>query len=284
MPGEERKFIPPEAEVVMAPPLLDVPPTMEGEKQEKDKVNENLDFQFAFADQMVKKTGLPMSEVLLNYTNLYRRFGIREKYNAENLTWKAFLDGLTEHEDRTAWARTFYDRADRSELPERHVVGAFSFQYDPEDQSIELHFTGNDEKDGEKVSPLGADRSGLRIDELKELFRYIKDHPKDFPGVKEVKGESWLHNIDAYRRLYPESYKSSAQEQEKKSYRGGSFWGQFKTYKGRLKNKLAEEFLRNISELPGRQASPDEVMAQAPFQIKIVHAPIKDFYAFYGIE
>jgi hypothetical protein len=53
-----------------------------------------FDLQLRFADRVATLSGLPLSRVLLEYTNLYIRFGLGRAFNASDQTWQAYLAGL----------------------------------------------------------------------------------------------------------------------------------------------------------------------------------------------
>jgi hypothetical protein len=70
--------------------------------------------------------------------------------------------------------------------------------------TIRLHFL-NADADGH--SPLGVARFERRRSELTALFAHLKRTTSEDVTVV---GVSWLYNLEAYRRLFPASYVSSA--------------------------------------------------------------------------
>jgi hypothetical protein len=152
------------------------------------------------------------------------------------------------------------------------------FSYDShEDGIVDIHFS-NEESDD--TGPLTRGKIEERFHELSDLFNAIK---KEYPDAKEVRGNSWLYNVEAYKRLFPESYTAKLG----KDYRDNSLptdrvWGQFYDSKKELKHDVAEQFLRNIQALD--EITPDAVASALPYKVLSTKGPIKDFYAKYGVE
>jgi hypothetical protein len=57
-------------------------------------------------------------------------------------------------------------------------------------------------------------------------------------------------------------------------------WGQFLDRHGEVKERLASEFLDRL----GRLESLDKLDGCFPFQVLTVEAPVREFYAFYGVN
>src|SRR5213594_1386812 len=67
-----------------------------------------FDLQLRFAHTVMTLSGLPLSRVLLEYTNLYIRFGLGRDFDAEHPTWQAYLAGLKGGPDIHEWTYDFY--------------------------------------------------------------------------------------------------------------------------------------------------------------------------------
>ena len=67
-----------------------------------------FDLQVAFAQTVTTLSRLPLSRVLLDYTNLYRRFGLGRAFDATQPVWLDYLSGLRAATDVGDWTYGFY--------------------------------------------------------------------------------------------------------------------------------------------------------------------------------
>ena len=67
-----------------------------------------FDLQLRCAHKVTTLSGLPLSRVLLEYTNLYIRFGLGRDFNPAHPTWQAYLAGLRGAPDIPEWTYDFY--------------------------------------------------------------------------------------------------------------------------------------------------------------------------------
>lgn len=232
-----------------------------------------FDLQLRFADTVVVLSGLPLARVLLEYTNLYIRFGLGHAFDAAHPRWRAYLDGLGDARGIREWTYAFYlTRPDA--MAARAVVATFGcFAYArPAGEQIRLHFQ-NAETDGR--SPLGPDRVGERRAELAALFAHVK---RTQSPPLQVRGVSWLYNLDAYRRLFPASYVATAHPAPPR-FQHMPLWGQFVDRHGAIKEGPARQFLGRLE----RQRSLDGLEHCFPLQTLTVEAPAQDFYVCYGL-
>ena len=232
-----------------------------------------FDLQLQFAQKVTALSGLPLARTLLWYTNLYIRFGLGRDFDSADPTWHEYLAGLHDANDIGEWTYSFYlKQPDAMAAPA--VVATFGcFSYArPSDARIRLHFQ-NIETDGH--SPLALDRVKQRRTELAALFEHVKRTPHQ---SLQVVGTSWLYNLDAYRRLFPPSYVTSAQAITDR-FQHMPLWGQFLNRHGAIKEHVARQFLERLE----RQSGLENLGICFPFQALSVVAPVKDFYDFYGI-
>ena len=180
-----------------------------------------FDLQLQFAEKLTALSGLPLARALLEYTNLYVRFGLGRRFDPDHPTWREYLAGVQATDNRLEWTYRFY--LARSEVPAGPPVvatsGCFSYALLPGGR-LRLHFV-NAETDGR--SPLGIERRAQRLAELGSLFRQVERAQRQ---PLQVVGASWLYNLDAYGCLFPVSYLATAR------VLGGRFqhmplWGQF---------------------------------------------------------
>ena len=105
---------------------------------------------------------------LLEYTNLYIRFGLGRDFDPAHPTWQAYLAGLKGAPDIAEWTYAFYvTRHDGMAGPAVvATVGCFSYALLSADR-IRLHFH-NAEPEGH--STLAIERVSRRMTELAALF------------------------------------------------------------------------------------------------------------------
>jgi hypothetical protein len=229
----------------------------------------------AFAQKAAKLSQRPFPEVLLEYTHTYLRFGLGRDFDAQNPVWQEYLRGLPSADDPAAWTHSFYLTRLRLHPPgpPSPAFGCFSYSV-WSDGRLRLHFH-NAESSAHR--PLSRERMGVRLAELRALFRYIKDNVAH-PG--NVVGGSWLYNLEAYRRLFPPAFVATARPSDEAEFQFIALWGQFVDSHGQMKPGLAARFLECLS----RQTELKEVGKCFPFQLLRLECPIQVFYEFYGIR
>jgi len=232
-----------------------------------------FDLQLRFAQKVARLSGLPLARAILDYTNLYVRFGLGRDFDAAHPTWRQYVAGLQGPDDRGEWTYRFYLRRPEATVAPATVAtfGCFAYARSSSDR-IRVHFL-NVETDGR--SPLAADRIDRRRAELAALFRHVK---RARPGPLQVVGASWLYNLDAYRRLFPVAYVASARVLARR-FRHMPLWGQFLDRRGETREDVTREFLERLE----RHASVDGLDHCFPFQVLTVTAPVEEFYDCYGV-
>lgn len=230
-----------------------------------------FDLQLLFASSVAKLSKMPLEHVLLNYTNLYVRFGLGREFDAAHPTWQEYLAGLESSTDHRDWTYAFY----QARLPDRGppsialTVGCFSYARLGAD-CIRLHFQ-NAEVAGH--SPLAAYRRDQRLAELRILFEEIRRSDDRPPRVV---GASWLYNLEAYRRLFPASYLATAKIARPR-FQNMPLWGQFLDRHGAVRQSLVLPFVHRLS----MQTSLEGLAQCFPYQVLALDAPASSFHEFY---
>lgn len=233
-----------------------------------------FDLQLRFAHRVVALSGLPLAQALLDYTNLYARFGLGRGFDASHPVWQAYLAGLADTiPQQQAWTHDFY----RARLPEAGppgvVANAGCFSYARlEADRVRLHFS-NAENDG--LSPLRAQRRNQRLAELRALFAQMREHE---PASTRVAGASWLYNLPAYRQLFPQAYLASAVLAGPR-FRNMPLWGQLLDRHGALRPHMAGVFLERL----GATSRMDALAACFPCEVLALEAPASVFYEFHRV-
>ncbi len=143
-----------------------------------------LDLQLQFAHKVAALSGLPLARALLEYTNLYIRFGLGRDFDAAHPTWREYLAGWADTNDSREWTYRFYlTRPEALAAPITVATfGCFSYARLSGDR-IRLHFQ-NAERDG--PSPLAIERLSQRLAELVALFEHVKRTRRPPPQARSV--------------------------------------------------------------------------------------------------
>lgn len=232
-----------------------------------------LGLQVEFAQVVSERTGLPLARALLDYTNLYVRFGLGRAFDAEHPVWREYVDGLAGAADARAWTRDFHARRPSTVEPPNLVAtfGCFSYA-DLDGERLRLHFH-DAETDG--ASPLAKDRQDARRAELAALFAHVR---RTQHGPRRVIGRSWLYNLEAYRRLFPAPYLATAHPLAN-AFRYMPLWGQFVARAGAIREAAAQELRERLA----RWSAGDNLSECFPLQALAVEAPVTEFYRFHRV-
>jgi hypothetical protein len=234
---------------------------------------EFFDLQLVFADRVSALSGLPFAPAVLDYTNLYIRFGCGRGFDPTHPRWQEYLAGLSNTDDRHGWTYKFFVSRSEPVVPPGHVATFGCFSYSRLDgDRIRLHFHDGDRDGG---SPLAVERCARRKAELAALFADVKRTTRN---PSRVVGASWLYNLGAYRRLFPESYLATARTITRR-FRHMPLWGQFLKRDGAVREDRARQFRERV----GRQSSLEGLDHCFPFQVLELEAPVADFDRAYGV-
>lgn len=228
--------------------------------------------QLAFAGRAAAIDGSPLAQALLECTNLYRRLGLGRSRDPDHPVWRDFLRNLAAAPDPETFAAA---RCVAPEAPPGVGVGCFHYDNEPATRTIRLHFTNRDDSG---AGPLSRARTPVRRAELGALFAEIAE---THPAVETVRGVSWLHGVDAYRRLFPPAYGASARPvPTRRVLASMPLWGQFLDHRGHVKPALAAVFLARVDAA----ATADDLATCFPHPVYAVSCDIERFYRFYGVE
>ena len=226
-----------------------------------------FDLQWRCAEKVVALGGIPMSQALLEYTNLYIRFGCGRDFTPDHPVWRAYLLGLEETTDPRQWTYDYYRLRDAVSAATRvgPEFGSFSYALLGEDR-IRLHFRN---KGTSGQSSLSSGQADQRRAELRALMEHVR---QIMSASTRVVGASWLYNLDAYCRLFPRAYISTARVLPG-SFRYLPLWGQFLDRHGETRPALVDTFDANLNVL----ADLDGLERCFPFQVLAVEAPVRVF-------
>ena len=252
-------------ESVISWPTEEVREENEGFNIEQEYFNIELEF----AKTVAEKTGKNLEDVLLEYTDFHRKFGLGPP-DKDNLIWKGYVEKLKEGEDPIALTKLLHVYRQIQPKPPGFEFGYTNFNIN--NGVVDIHFIN---KGKGTVSPFSTEQLEKRKDELKQMFQLIKDN---YPDAKKVIAESWLLNISSLQKLVPEKFTQSIHPSRAKFYEG-SLWGQFLDRTGKVRPEVRQKFLDNLKNLD--MADPSKIF---PSQVLQASCDIEDFYKLYGIE
>src|SRR5262249_54497617 len=111
-----------------------------------------------------------------------------------------------------------------------------------------------------------------------ELAALFAEGKRTAQNPARVVGASWLYNLAAYGRLFPESYLATAHTIQRR-FRHMPLWGQFSRRGGAGREDRARLFRERL----GRHSSLEGLDNCFPFPVLALEAPVADFYRFYGV-
>ena len=233
--------------------------------------------QLTFAGKLSEKFGLPLDEAYYRYTTLTKSLDI-----ASPDDWEACMAALERAPDALDWIYRCYltRREHEPELTpgdtEFHGYPLFGcFYYLVRDTTIiRPHLIKNDLPG---MRPLSRERQTVRRAELQRMFAHIR---QAVPAARTVLGNSWMYNLEAYRRLYPPAYTASLPASDEDEFEYLALWGQCYDYDWQIKQPIAQELLRRVDSL----TDLDQLRLCFPYQILNPECPIEEFYDFYGVR
>jgi hypothetical protein len=232
-----------------------------------------FDLQVRFAEGVARLAGIAFDAALLDFTNLYVRFGAGRAFDAQHPLWVAYVDGLRAcagFREVSDWTWRYYAGCPvhLAAPPVVAVFGCFAWAREPHG-GVRLHFDARGAGDI-AVSPLDLREVPRRRAELRQLFEHVRAH---FGGSDPlVYGTSWLYNLPAYRRLFPSAYLVTARPVDR--LRALSLWGQFLDRHGHLRYDAAQALLVRLA---GSQDIADIGLCFA-LRALAVQAPVSVFY------
>lgn len=236
-----------------------------------------FELQLLFAERVAGLLKWDLSDVLADYTTMRNVISLNGG-NEDSTAWSAFCEELRNARNKLDFIYSAYvDGCKRDTLVEKQhpEFGCFSFLYPWENtRLLRLHFGAHRPLTG---GVLASRNRGKRHAELTSLFQYVKDR---LPNAEGVRGNSWLHNIEAYRRLFPpEYYQNGIQCSVEEELPYEALWGQFVSTGWEVEKDIKAEFLERLE----RCRSVQECLECFPHRPMTVRCSIDHFYRFYGI-
>lgn len=238
-----------------------------------------FEVQLRLARRMAELQGVPLSHAALRYTNFHRRFGLGTANAAPAAAWLPYAAALDDVSDLPAQVAltqaTFLEMPDEvPTAPPRVRFGCFACDPPNLDGEVQIHFHNLDtDADG---GPLARAKVSRRRSELAAMINHIG---AACPDARAIRGRSWLYNMAAYRRLFPDDYTASATlASATNTLHGNSSWGQMIDSREAVRPELRDALLANLATL-----DPDAPWRAFPLQVLTVTAPLTSFVRFYGV-
>lgn len=236
-----------------------------------------FEVQLAFAELVAARFAETFEAACLEFTNLHWRLGLgKADPAAPSEGWRAYAEGLAQRPDlaaRVDWTVAFFQTVTPVEDGKRRF-GCFNFEMlADEPDAVRIHFNNRD-SEGD-VGPLAAAKREARMADLRTMFAAVR---AEHPEARRVRGSSWLYNLEAYRRLFPEAYVRSVVRPDRVRLNGTSSWGQVFDFRGAMKPEICAALLRNAAD-PALEA-PCAAFPMRPLQVE---SGVEDFYALYGV-
>lgn len=237
---------------------------------------EFLTLQVRFAQKIAVVSNQTLAEAIIDYTILRRLFNLQLPRYMPDPPWDQFIEGLYGSDNPEDWTYNFYLQrtTSMSETPDDwQFFGCFSYVYPlHRSKRVRLHFENRETSDH---GTLSKERIETRKSELSAMFRYIQTN---YPYVETVRGDSWLYNIPAYRRLFPPDYVKTAKPvgYETNSW---TLWGQFVARSGSIRQPATTQFLECLNN----QKTVEDCLQCFPYQVLRPECPIEIFYDFYNL-
>jgi hypothetical protein len=243
-------------------------------KVKPDYPREFFGLQINFARKVAQVSGVPLSQVLLEYTNFYRRFNLGRKPDENNPIWHEFIASIDEKNIIERVYELYQKRKDikLEKGPNKKEFGCFTFEYKPEEKCVRIHFD-NKEENGSSLDDINLEK---RRGELKSMFEYAKNN---YPKARVVRGNSWLYNLPKYRRFFPSEYTRDPKPVRLR-FVNLSGWGQFLDKDMKIKSEALNIFQEKLT----KAQSLDQVLDSLPLRTLEVETKIEDFYNFYDIR
>ena len=229
---------------------------------------EFFELQLRFAAKVAEVSGIPFTDAVGNYTNIYVRLGMGHRFNPTNRDWLGYVTELANVREHARLTHSIHrQRIHLSTGPTAAAtVGCFSYALAGSDH-VRLHFNAGDHL---LESPLSLANRAVRQVELAILLSQLKETAGE---NVHVVGASWLYNLDCYRRLFPEAYLASLQVVNH-PYQRMPLWGQFLNRDRSVRSEGGSRFLATVA----KACSLPELALCFPFPVLSTTAPARWFH------
>jgi hypothetical protein len=243
-----------------------------------------FDLQFEFARALAQRNGRDLMEVIGsvapaidNHIMTQSPSGLREL--RDGITEETAVDTAYENYLK---ACGFGDPQKAREPIPYHSgsrFGCFSHTYDASRRMAYVHFVNAEHGN---PGPLAKENIAHRESELKDVLQNIK---RSHPDAAFMMNRSWLFNVEAFRRLFPESYVNSRETDESPRLwlHSTVIWGQFLDSELKVKKEPADILLDRARTIAVTKDSISGLLEAPLMKPVYIEGPIQAFYDKYGV-
>lgn len=220
-----------------------------------------------------------LKECFLNFTPLLTRIAHTSSKEPDLQLEKLLSDINSQNSldcnETTDTIYNFFGSIQEPDFPKEpmDLIGVFYTVYYPKFKNLGIHFYLPDRL---KSSPFSIQHLDQRKAEIKQLFEKAK---LKYPDAERVRGFSWLHNMDFYKRIFPDFYYTKGSVAVKDYYSSNAYWGQFVNRDGSCRLEPSSKFI-NCIDLKEDASSLADCF---PLKGLEVICDINYFYDYYGI-
>lgn len=201
--------------------------------------------QLQFARIIAKKRAIPYTQSLFLYTCIYvRLFGYVDEYppQIDSPQWIELIKSLplTQSNQLQYIYQKYLDRESQLKpVSNQKRFGCFSYSYHSDKNQYELHFGAHDPKGN-----LGTNRIKAKTEDWTNLFRDMYEQKRQNTTCKI---DTWLMNINSFRRLLPPKFVSEAKPLYTGNAQTFTYWGPLLNRFGRIKSTMKKALFINLS-------------------------------------
>ena len=241
--------------------------------------------QYDYAKRAAQILNFPIGQALLEFTQFWRRIHNAAElrmnkmdwsFNPTTPQWNELCYRINRQEPADTVAHDLYIKNNGNAEAGKKYFGCFRYDFIEQARNkgiIKLHFKN---RDTSGYGPLTKERQGARFDDLKSMFRWIKEYHPD-AGI--VQGGSWLYNLDSYRRLFPKIFTADMKVEETPFPRSSGIWGQFLTSNSQVNDSMKHNFLLKVSSATNAQ----QLLQCFEFRILFPTTAIENFYRHFEV-
>lgn len=245
----------------------------EEELNTMDITQNKYDLYLHAAKSFSRILNIPINQAL-QYTPLLRRYTwMKSKYIQDNK--KLEISRLLFNTSELNLASVIEEQKTLRQKNIQETVwenfGCFSLKH--KDWIIQIHFSPWRFYSINRKWPLSKENEDTMRNDLRRLFLYIK---RTHPQAQQVQGNSWIHSVPAYQRLFPERKFNKSVE----AYESNALRWQFLDSQWKLKEYLVESFYEKLILAKNIQ----DIDNSFPVKQSVFSTPIDNYYKFYWIE
>lgn len=237
----------------------------------KDFFKLQVDFARLWSDTQ----SIPYDQVLFENTCLYVRLLGYNDVNRPSMQNQLWVNILNEKprdlQKQVDYYYKHYVTYEKTKKSSPQLNACFTYNYHADSNLFELHFVNADPKGN-----FSKERTNIRIQELTKLFQNIKSKNHDDALVKI---ETWMLNIDAFKRFFPIEFTQKAIFLETSLTQNYTHWGQFLSKEGNVKYESGLWFLNNV-----KNNTFDHINKYFPLPAKVSLLKLSYFYKYYNVS